>query len=89
MQRPCVGGGLRRAKRCIAALALLAGLPWVGPTQAQTGSGDADPVRPAESAEATPADATEAAQRPRPTDNGFEPSERIRADSAVAFPVDI
>jgi hypothetical protein len=84
-----VGAALRRARRCIAAVALLAGFPWIGPTQAQTGSGDADPVRPVESAEATPADATEAAQQPRRTDKGFEPSERVRADSAVAFPVDI
>lgn len=85
----CVAGALPRAKRCIAAVALLAVCAWIGTTQAQTGSGDADPVRPAESAEVTPADATEGAQRPRRTDNDFEPSERIRADSAVAFPVDI
>jgi hypothetical protein len=76
-------------KRCLAAAALLAGIAGIGTAQAQTGPGDADPARPVESAEATPADAAEDTQRPQRTNSDFEPSERIRADSAVAFPVDI
>ena len=49
------------------------------------------PNAPATSAPAaaTPAAAAPAARKPGPTQDPFEPSEKVRADFDVSFPVDI
>ncbi len=75
--------------RLLGMAVLPAWLVLIGPLYAQAPAGDPAPERPREAAVATPEKALEPQPPERAKASTFNPSEKIGADSAVSFPVDI
>lgn len=75
--------------RLLGVTVLPAWLALIGPLHAQAPAGDPEPERPQAAAGATPGKPVEPQPPVRGKESTFNPSEKIRADSAVSFPVDI
>ena len=75
--------------RLLWTVVLPAWLVLIGPLYAQAPADDPESQRPRESAVAPPDEAVETQPPARGQADTFNPSEKIGADSAVSFPVDI